>query len=122
MIIKEWKYVEKPWGSERILADEPEYVGKILYIGSGHRISKQYHKFKKETMILLKGKADLYIYSVDDEGDTIIESFNMEYGKSYTILPMTIHRVSANTDAEIFEASTPHLDDVVRLDDIYGRN
>jgi quercetin dioxygenase-like cupin family protein len=106
------KIVDKPWGREVIFAVEDKYVGKIIEVEKGKRYSLQYHKKKKETQYVLKGKIKL---TLGDETQIIDE------GKSFTVNPGTKHRVEALEDARIIEVSTTELDDVVRLEDDYGR-
>ncbi len=112
MELNEVKYIEKPWGREIHFAVEKEYIGKILEVKKGARLSLQYHKKKKETMYLFQGRIIL------QRGD---ETAELTPGSSVTIKPGVIHRVEALEDAKIFEVSTSHLGDVVRLEDDYGR-
>ena len=109
--------VEKPWGHELIWADTDRYVGKVLHVKAGHALSLQYHERKDETIHLLRGEMRLFA------GPSIAELVRvpLEEGESYRILPGTVHRMEAVTDIDILEASTPDLDDVVRLEDRYGR-
>lgn len=109
--------VEKPWGHELIWAETESYVGKILHVKAGHALSLQYHDVKDETMHLLRGRMRLQI-GPDAER---LETIELEEGQSIRIRPPTVHRVEAITDVDILEASTPHLEDVVRLEDRYGR-
>jgi mannose-6-phosphate isomerase-like protein (cupin superfamily) len=92
-------------------------VGKILHVKAGHALSLQYHEVKDETMHLLRGRMRLVIGPSAAE----LETIELEEGQSIRIRPPTVHRVEAITDVDILEASTPHLDDVVRLEDRYGR-
>jgi quercetin dioxygenase-like cupin family protein len=108
--------VEKPWGYELIWAHAPRYVGKILHINRGHRLSLQYHNRKEETIHVLAGQLRLVV----DEGTGLAE-IDLAPGDSYHIAPLTKHRMIAITDCDLLEASTPELDDVVRLEDAYGR-
>jgi len=108
--------VDKPWGYEIIWANTPLYVGKILHITAGQALSLQYHHQKDETIHLLRGRM---IYRVQ-RGDTLDE-VSLEAGQSFRNEPGTIHQMEAVTDCDVLEASTPHLDDVVRLQDRYGR-
>jgi mannose-6-phosphate isomerase len=110
--------VEKPWGHELIWAETESYIGKILHVKAGQALSLQYHEVKDETMHLLRGRMRLLIGTTVDELDTI----ELAEGQSIRILPTTVHRVEAITDVDILEASTPHLGDVVRLEDRYGRD
>lgn len=111
------RIVDKPWGHERIWADTDRYVGKILHIRAGHALSVQYHERKDETISLLTGQM---IFRVgDSNGD--LQDVPLEAGESYRVTPGTIHQMEAVTDCDVLEASTPDLDDVVRLSDRYGR-
>ncbi|MCX6695021.1 MAG: cupin domain-containing protein [Candidatus Altiarchaeota archaeon] len=108
------KVVEKPWGREIHFAVENEYVGKILEVHKGHRLSHQFHERKKETLHVYEGRIRLTL----GEEVEVVES-----GKSVTIPPGVNHRIEALDDeAVILEVSTTELDDVVRLDDDYGRH
>jgi mannose-6-phosphate isomerase len=110
------KVVSKPWGHETIWAHTDSYVGKILHIKAGQALSVQYHNVKDETVYLLSGTL---IYRVWD-GDTP-RDVDLRIGDAFRITPKTIHQMEAVTDCDILEVSTPHLDDVVRLKDRYGR-
>jgi mannose-6-phosphate isomerase len=112
MDLNEVRFVDKPWGREVHFALEKEYIGKILEVKKGTRLSLQYHKRKKETMYLLEGKIKL---RKGDEESLIVP------GQSVTIKPRVIHRVEAVENSKILEVSTNHLGDVVRLEDDYGR-
>jgi mannose-6-phosphate isomerase len=109
--------VEKPWGHELIWAETDIYIGKILHVRAGHALSLQYHEVKDETMHLLRGRMRLLIGPSAED----LETIELEEGQSIRIRPPTVHRVEAVTDVDILEASTPHLGDVVRLEDRYGR-
>jgi mannose-6-phosphate isomerase len=108
--------VEKPWGHELIWARTERYVGKILHIEPGQVLSLQYHNQKDETIHVLKGEI---IFRVK-EGDTLTER-RMREGESYHITPLTVHQMEAVRAADLLEVSTPEIDDVVRLQDRYGR-
>lgn len=108
--------VPKPWGHETIWAHTDRYVGKILHIKAGHALSVQYHNRKDETVHLLTGEL---IYRVKLEGE--LEDMHLRAGESFRISAGTIHQMEAVTDCDVLEASTPDLDDVVRLSDRYGR-
>lgn len=108
--------VPKPWGHETIWAHSDRYVGKILHINAGHALSVQYHNSKDETVHLLSGEL---IYRVK-LGDTL-EEVMLTKGQSFRITPGTVHQMEAVTDCDVLEASTSELDDVVRLEDRYGR-
>lgn len=108
--------VDKPWGHELIWADTPYYVGKILSINKGHRLSRQYHLKKEETFLVKKGEMILEI----NEGDDLLEIHMME-GDVFHCPPLTVHRMCAIIDVEVVEVATPYPDDIVRLEDDYGR-
>ena len=108
--------VEKPWGHELIWAHTDRYVGKLLHIKKGHKLSLQYHNKKDETVHVQSGEM---IFQVD-EGQGLVDKL-MKAGDSYHIQPLTKHRMVAVTDVDVLEVSTPELDDVVRLEDAYGR-
>ena len=112
------KRVEKPWGHEIIWAHTERYVGKLLFVRAGHKLSLQYHRHKDETIYLHSGELRFLVGGEDGE----LEERLMRPGDSHHITPGTRHRMIAQTDCEIFEASTPELDDVVRLEDAYGRS
>jgi len=111
-------HVNKPWGNEMIFAHNERYVGKILHIKEGHRLSKQYHKVKDETIYVIQGRLQL---EVGEDGDTQV--MILRSGDAFHIKPGTIHRFCAydNQDVRLFEVSTPELDDIVRLEDDYDR-
>jgi mannose-6-phosphate isomerase len=108
--------VSKPWGHELIWAQTDRYVGKILHIKAGESLSLQYHEKKEETLHLLSGLVDLTLRK--DEEERLVR---MKPGETYHIPPLLIHRMQAVEDADIVEVSTTELDDVVRIDDRYGR-
>jgi len=112
------KHVPKPWGHETIWAATDRYVGKILHIRAGQALSVQYHERKDETVYLLSGEM---IYWVQPEGSDALEDMKLTVGEAFRITPGTIHYMEAVTDCDVLEASTPELDDVVRLKDRYGR-
>ena len=109
--------VEKPWGYELIWARTDRYVGKILHINKGHALSLQYHQRKDETVHVLSGAMK---FQTGAEGEELREQV-LGPGESFHITPLLRHRMIAQTDCDILEASTPELDDVVRLEDRYGR-
>ncbi len=109
--------VEKPWGYELIWADTSEYVGKLLHIQAGEALSLQYHERKDETIYLLSG--EMRFSAGSSEAD--LEDIDLRAGESFHVSTGTVHRMVAITDCDVLEASTPHLDDVVRLEDRYGR-
>jgi len=108
--------VEKPWGYELIWAKTDRYVGKILHIEPGHVLSLQYHNKKDESIYVLKGEIVLRV----QQGDTLIER-PLREGESFHIQPKVIHQFEAVLPSDLLEASTPEIDDVVRLKDRYGR-
>ena len=112
------KVVPKPWGHEIIWAHTDRYVGKILHIRAGHALSVQYHERKDETVYLLSGELS---YRVDAGTGAGLEDVGLKPGESFRITPGTVHQMEAITDCDVLEASTPDLDDVVRLSDRYGR-
>jgi mannose-6-phosphate isomerase-like protein (cupin superfamily) len=107
---------EKPWGYEILFAKTDRYAGKILHIRAGEMLSRQYHKRKHETFVVLKGIMLLEVGN-DDHRQTL----TMNEGDVFDCPPGTIHRMRAMTNTDVFEVSTPELDDVVRLEDFYGR-
>lgn len=112
-------HVPKPWGYEIIWARTDTYVGKILHINAGQALSVQYHNVKDETVYLLGGDI---IYRVWKDGEAARPTdIGLKIGHAYRITPHTIHQMEAVTDCDVLEVSTPHLDDVVRLTDRYGR-
>ena len=110
------KKVDKPWGYELIFAQTNNYAGKILHINKDEKLSLQYHKTKEETIYLSRGLMKLEI-----EQDGNLLEVILQVGESYHIPPGTKHRFSALEECDIFEVSTPQLDDIVRLEDQYGR-
>ena len=110
--------VEKPWGWELIWAETGGYVGKILFVAAGHSLSLQYHERKEESWYVQAGRAKLELGS---SGDAVLNEHAIGPGEAFHYQPGTVHRVTALEDTTILEVSTPHLDDVVRLDDAYGR-
>lgn len=108
--------VEKPWGHELIWAETDRYVAKMLFIKQGQRLSRQYHRKKDETFFVESGEMTLEIGQGAD--GKVLE---MKPGDSFHCPPGTIHRMVGRTDVRVFEVSTPDLDDVVRLEDAYGR-
>jgi mannose-6-phosphate isomerase len=111
------KVVDKPWGHEEIFADTPSYVGKILFIRQGEALSLQYHEIKEETLRVLDGELELVIGGDVDH----LESHQLGPGAVFHVSPGVLHRMVATIDCRLLEVSTNHLDDVVRLEDRYGR-
>ena len=110
--------VPKPWGHETIWAKTDRYVGKILHVKAGHALSVQYHNKKDETVYLLAGEL---IYWVKLPGTEELKDMKLKVGDAFRITPGTVHYMEAVTDCDVLEASTPELDDVVRLQYRYGR-
>lgn len=108
--------VAKPWGHEIIFAENELYAGKILHLEAGHCLSLQYHERKDETVFVLNGEVR---FSVEVEG--VMKEMRLAAGQSHRILPGVRHRLAADTPADVLEVSSPELDDVVRLEDRYGR-
>lgn len=122
----EVRIVQKPWGHETIWAHTNLYVGKVLHIKAGHSLSVQYHNLKDETIHLLSGTM-IYRIGTEDrspKSETAgqeLREIELREGESFRNEPGMIHQMEAVTDCVLLEASTPHLDDVVRLTDRYGR-
>ncbi|MGE0392920.1 MAG: cupin domain-containing protein [Vicinamibacterales bacterium] len=108
--------VEKPWGYEIHWAHTDRYVGKILHINAGEALSLQYHLKKDETVYVQRGRLRYEI-----ERDGVMTTLDLGPGDALHVSPGTIHRMTAVEDTDVLEASTPELDDVVRLEDRYGR-
>ena len=108
--------VDKPWGHELHWAKTDRYVGKVLHVKAGHALSLQYHNRKDETMYLYSGKM---VLETEQQGELVKRE--MRPGDSVHITPKTVHRITAVEDCDVLEVSTPELDDVVRLEDRYGR-
>jgi mannose-6-phosphate isomerase len=110
--------VEKPWGYELIWAHADQYVGKVLFVTAGESLSLQFHREKDESWFVQSGRARLELGSA---GDAVLKEEIISAGAAFHYRPGTVHRVTALEDTTILEVSTPHLDDVVRLEDRYGR-
>jgi mannose-6-phosphate isomerase-like protein (cupin superfamily) len=108
--------VTKPWGYEIVWAETERYVGKILHIEAGQKLSRQYHVRKDETFLVESGEMDLEVGEAP-----ALEVVRMRTRDSFHCRPGTVHRMVAVTDVDVIEVSTPELDDVVRLEDAYGR-
>jgi len=108
--------VDKPWGYELHWAKTDRYVGKIIHVKAGEALSLQYHNVKDETIYLHSGRL---LFEIHLEGERIQRE--MRPGERVHIAPKTVHRMTAIEDSDIFEVSTPELQDVVRLEDRYGR-
>ncbi len=110
--------IDKPWGHELIWAKTDRYVGKILHIKAGEALSLQYHRVKDETIMVLSGRMQL-VYFADGEP---AKSRELGPREPFHVTPGLRHRMIALEDCDIVEVSTPELDDVVRLEDRYGRS
>jgi mannose-6-phosphate isomerase-like protein (cupin superfamily) len=110
--------VDKPWGYELIWAVTDIYVGKVLFVRAGESLSLQYHEVKDESWLIQSGRANLELGTAGD--DRLTEEV-VGPGAAFHYTPGTVHRITAVDDTTILEVSTPHLDDVVRLADSYGR-
>ena len=109
--------VEKPWGYEIRWAVTDRYLGKILHVKKGEALSLQYHERKDEWLLVVKGMVDTEIGA--DGGE--LHKHRMREGDSIHLTPGTRHRLTAIEDTDIYEVSTPEMEDVVRLEDRYGR-
>jgi mannose-6-phosphate isomerase-like protein (cupin superfamily) len=109
--------VEKPWGWELIWAETEAYVGKLLFVRAGQSLSLQYHERKEESWLVHQGRAALELGELGGE----LATTEIRAGDAFHYRPGTVHRVTALEDTLVIEVSTPHLDDVVRLEDRYGR-
>jgi mannose-6-phosphate isomerase-like protein (cupin superfamily) len=109
--------VEKPWGWELVWAEADAYVGKLLFVRAGESLSLQYHESKDESWLVQEGRARLELGEVGGDLDAI----EISPGSAFRFRPGTVHRVTALEDTLVVEVSTPFLDDVVRLEDRYGR-
>jgi mannose-6-phosphate isomerase len=110
--------VDKPWGYELIWAQTDDYVGKLLFIRHGESLSLQFHNEKDESWLVQSGRAKLELGSA---GDAMLNEEVIARGAAFRFRPGTVHRVTALEDTTIVEVSTPQQDDVVRLEDRYGR-
>jgi mannose-6-phosphate isomerase len=110
--------VEKPWGWELVWAEAPDYVGKLLFVKAGESLSLQYHEVKDEAWLVREGRARL---ELGDASGGELEELEIGPGDAFRYPPGTVHRLTALEDTLVLEVSTPHLDDVVRVADRYGR-
>ena len=110
--------VEKPWGHELIWAEAEAYVGKLLFVKAGESLSLQFHRVKDESWLLQTGRAKI---ELGPAGDPMLNAEVVGPGAAFRFRPGTVHRVTAIEDTTILEVSTPQPDDVVRLEDRYGR-
>ncbi|HEY8737650.1 MAG TPA: cupin domain-containing protein [Candidatus Dormibacteraeota bacterium] len=109
--------VKKPWGWENRFAITDRYLGKVIHINAGEMLSLQYHERKDETLLVVKGSMDLQLE--DEKGQ--LQTHRLTEGMSRRIRPGLKHRMIGAEDCEFFEVSSPEIDDVVRLEDKYGR-
>jgi mannose-6-phosphate isomerase len=109
--------VEKPWGYEVRWAITDRYLGKILHVRKGEALSLQYHERKDECLLLVRGAIDAEVGGADGE----LKTMRMTEGDTIHLTAGTRHRFTAVEDSDIYEVSTPEIDDVVRLEDRYGR-
>ena len=112
------RVVDKPWGHELIWADSEAYLGKIRCVKAGHSLSLQFHRQKDESWYFLDGRAEL---EFGGPGEPVTRSEVVSAGAAFRLRPGTVHRIRALEDTRVLEVSTPHPDDVVRLEDAYGR-
>jgi len=117
MIDRAPKRVEKPWGHEIWWAHTTQYAGKILAVNAGHTLSLQFHHEKDESSYLLSGRLRLTRGATADQ----LEEVDIEPGQAWRTEPGTVHTIEALEDCVVLEVSTPQLDDVIRLQDRYGR-
>ena len=113
---KDIKRVPKPWGYELIFGKTDRYVGKILHVNQGESLSLQYHEMKEETLFVVSGELRL---TIEVDGDR--REIPLRQGEAFHIPPRMIHRMEAIEDTDVAEVSSPELDDVIRLEDRYGR-
>lgn len=114
----ELRKVEKPWGWELIFAHTDRYCGKVLFVRAGHQLSLQYHREKDETLYVHSGLVEFEIGP--SPGDDL-RAATVGPGTAFRLEPGTVHRLRGIEDTVLLEVSTPELDDVVRLEDRYGR-
>lgn len=114
----EVRRVDKPWGHELIWALTEAYCGKILFVKAGSALSLQFHREKEESWLVQSGRARL---ELGEAGQRALNEEVVGPGAAFHYEPGTVHRITALEDTTILEVSTPHLDDVVRLEDLYGR-
>jgi mannose-6-phosphate isomerase len=117
-MLEETQIKLKPWGREIWFAHTDKYAGKILEVKKGHRYSLQYHETKEETQYVVEGKVK-FTFGTDKEN---LQDKILEAGDKIDVKPYTIHRLEALEDTVVFEVSSPELDDVIKIDDDYGRS
>ena len=112
----------KPWGYEDLWAKTDKYVGKLIHIKNGESLSLQYHNNKEETVRVVKGRLYVEFQRINDGGQKVHEYYVLRVGESLHVPPRQVQRFYAEAGpVDIIEVSTPELDDVVRLEDKYGR-
>ena len=111
------KRVEKPWGYEIIYATTDRYCGKVIFIKAGEQLSLQFHRKKDETIFVQSGRVEFEIGEPGKPIDTEV----VGPGRAFHLAPGAVHRIRALEDTIVLEVSTPEIDDVVRLEDKYGR-
>jgi mannose-6-phosphate isomerase len=111
------KRVDKPWGYELVYASTDRYLGKILFIRAGEQLSLQFHKEKDETIYVQSGRVE---FEIGEPGKPV-DNEVVAPGRAFRLEPGTVHRMRALEDAILLEVSTPEAEDVVRLEDRYGR-
>jgi mannose-6-phosphate isomerase-like protein (cupin superfamily) len=109
--------IEKPWGYELRFAITERYLGKVIHVNQGEALSLQYHEHKDETLLMTEGVMDLQLANEDG----VMQTHRLSVGDCVRIVPGRTHRMVAVEDCEFFEVSSPEIDDVIRLDDRYGR-
>jgi mannose-6-phosphate isomerase len=114
----EVRRVDKPWGHELIWALTDVYCGKVLFVAAGHSLSLQFHREKDESWLVQSGLCQI---ELGETGQAVLSEEVVGPGTAFRYPPGTVHRITALEDTTILEVSTPHLDDVVRLEDRYGR-
>jgi len=120
-MINRKREVLKPWGKEVIWAETKDYVGKLIYINEGSKLSLQYHEQKEETILVISGELELFVSGNQRKG---LQTIRLGEGDTFHVKPSIIHRFSATlgTSVVLAEVSTNYLDDVVRLEDDYDRS
>lgn len=116
--MEEQRRIQKPWGHQALWALTDSYAAKILVVGAGNRLSVQLHRQKDETSYLLSGSLRLFRGTTESK----LSEREVKPGESWRVEPGQVHSIEAVINSEVLEVSTPHLDDVVRLDDRYGRS
>jgi mannose-6-phosphate isomerase len=114
----ESRRVEKPWGYELIWALTELYCGKVLFVRAGEQLSLQFHREKDESWYVQSGRAELQVGAA---GEAVLSTEVLAAGEALRFPPGTVHRIHALEDTTILEVSTPQIEDVVRLEDAYGR-